>query len=645
MNLRRVSAGSRVRLGPELGRGGEGAVFPVVGDDTRVAKVYFKAPSAAKVEKLRAMTRSASPGLLRVAAWPVELLEDESHRVRGFLMPRVAAREDAHQLYSPRSRRRAFPDADFRFIVRAAANVARAFAQVHEAGHVIGDVNHGNALIGKDATVVLIDCDSFQIRDGARIFTCDVGVPLFTAPELQNMGFRGLKRSRRHDTFGLAVLVFHLLFQGRHPFAGQYDGGEMPIERAIAELRFAYGMSTQSLGMRPPPATLPLGAFGPAISFLFERAFAPTGEAVRPAATEWVEALEALERELTECTASPKHFHVRGASCCWCGLESKSGIRLFGGASVVALSEAALKSLWSAIKAVRKPPSDPVYPLHPARPSIPKVPHFPGAQSLSQWMRWMGLAAGAGLLLWLPMISETLFATTMVLGAAGYASWKIWKSLRMRAVRAFKLVYRGRLMQAEQDWKHLVKSWNERCSTALFNREVERLQAAQHELASFETRRRNEMRWLRREHEARARDLHLSQFHIDPSHSGLNPADVSVLASFGFETAADVIGRLSELSKVLPQVKAMDLMGWARGLDARFHFDRKAAPDARLVAEVDQRLADRQRELLATLRAGPALLEQKRQDIEYARGEMALAMETAAKELREARSAASVSET
>ena len=53
--------------------------------------------------------------------------------------------------------------------------------------------------------------------------------------------------------------------------------------------------------------------------------------------------LEALERELTECAASPKHFHVRETSCCWCELEKKSGVRLFGGASFAVLSEAAIK--------------------------------------------------------------------------------------------------------------------------------------------------------------------------------------------------------------------------------------------------------------------------------------------------------------
>ncbi len=108
MILRRASDGTRIRLGRMLGRGGEGAVHEVVGD-TRVAKIYHKVPAPAKVEKLRVMARAATPALLRVAAWPVELLEDDARRVRGFLMPRVAARENAHELYSPKSRRKAFP--------------------------------------------------------------------------------------------------------------------------------------------------------------------------------------------------------------------------------------------------------------------------------------------------------------------------------------------------------------------------------------------------------------------------------------------------------------------------------------------------------------------------------------------------------
>ena len=122
MSLRRASTGATVNLGQIIGRGGEGTVHAVIGAPKFVAKIYLKPPDATKAEKLRIMIRGLSPGLLGVAAWPVDLLTDERGTVRGFLMNRIFARQDAHRLYSPKSRRRTFPDADFRFVVRATTN-------------------------------------------------------------------------------------------------------------------------------------------------------------------------------------------------------------------------------------------------------------------------------------------------------------------------------------------------------------------------------------------------------------------------------------------------------------------------------------------------------------------------------------------
>ena len=118
--------------------------------------------------------------------------------------------------------------------------MARAFATVHAEGAVIADVNHGGILVGADARVRLIDCDFFQIIAGGRCFPCDGGVPIFTPPELQDRNLTGVIRSENHDNFGLAVMIFLVSFMGRHPFAGRYLGeGDMPIERAIEEHRFA----------------------------------------------------------------------------------------------------------------------------------------------------------------------------------------------------------------------------------------------------------------------------------------------------------------------------------------------------------------------------------------------------------------------
>jgi hypothetical protein len=60
-------------------------------------------------------------------------------------------------------------------------------------------------------------------------------------PELQGKRLDQVTRTSNHDSFGMAVLVFNLLFMGRHPFAGKYLGrDDMPMDKAIAQFRFAY---------------------------------------------------------------------------------------------------------------------------------------------------------------------------------------------------------------------------------------------------------------------------------------------------------------------------------------------------------------------------------------------------------------------
>ena len=61
-------------------------------------------------------------------------------------------------------------------------------------------------------------------------YRCPVGKPEFTPPELQGRLFAHLDRAPEHDLFGLAVLIFQLLMEGTHPFAGVFlgHGGRPP---------------------------------------------------------------------------------------------------------------------------------------------------------------------------------------------------------------------------------------------------------------------------------------------------------------------------------------------------------------------------------------------------------------------------------
>jgi len=351
--------GLEAGLGRCLGQGGEGAVYAVANRPQAVAKIYARRPDDHASRKLSAMVQLGTEELAAISAWPQNLLHDpRTGDVVGFLMPRLDAHHEIHKLYGPADRKLAFPDAGWGFLTRVARNLASAFDAVHRHGHVIGDVNQGNVVVSRKATVRLIDCDSFQITHLGRMYPCRVGVPLFTAPELQGRKLDGVVRTLEHDRFGLAVLVFQLLFMGRHPFAGRHPQRAIPVETALREGLFAFGREGLRSGVTPPPYSLWLRDVTPAVADLFERAFGreAIAGAPRPAAGDWVTALEALEARLVTCRDDPRHAHAHSnGSCPWCRIENDGGPSFFflpPGADPQAFD---LAAAWKSIEAVESP--------------------------------------------------------------------------------------------------------------------------------------------------------------------------------------------------------------------------------------------------------------------------------------------------
>ena len=242
--------GNAIRLGREIGRGGEGSVFDVDGRPGLVAKVYHSDLNSGRQSKLAHMVSTVDKSILGYAAWPQETLHAQRNgAINGFLMDKVVNRQPIHMLYSPAHRKQEYPRAAWDFLVFVARNTAAAFSTIHSHGHVIGDVNQGNVVVGGDSKVSLIDCDSFQINANGKLHLCEVGVPHYTPPELQGTtAFDKVPRTANHDNFGLALLVFHLLFGGRHPFSGvplRNDVGNH-LEADIKAFRFAYSHNSRA---------------------------------------------------------------------------------------------------------------------------------------------------------------------------------------------------------------------------------------------------------------------------------------------------------------------------------------------------------------------------------------------------------------
>jgi DNA-binding helix-hairpin-helix protein with protein kinase domain len=355
--------GEVVRLARPLTRaGGEGQVYEIEGAPTLVAKLYHQPADTLKATKLRHQIKLAQAPLRSIAAWPTDLLFDPvGHKktVRGIVMPRMPGKE-IHKLYGPGDRAAEFPAAGWDFLIHVAMNCAAAFETLHEHGAVMADVNEGNVLVKEaDGRVGLIDCDSYQIQNGSVPFLCDVGIPMWTPPELQGQNFRGLARTPNHDRFGLAVIIFRLLFMGRHPFAGIPTGkDQFEIEEAIKRCLFAFSPNVWSRGVKQPPFSLPLAAIPEPLRQLFERAFLPGSMQpnARPTGREWALALKALLASVKKGCIDPGHKYWNGlTSCPWCEITNGGGPNFFISVAIHVGSAdwtADFNKFWAAIERV-----------------------------------------------------------------------------------------------------------------------------------------------------------------------------------------------------------------------------------------------------------------------------------------------------
>ncbi len=321
--------GQEIQVGEIISKGAEGAIHKLPSMPGCVAKIYHAIPNPLRAQKLRIMATMSADARPMGAAWPVAVVMN-GVEIAGFVMPHFENRLELHSVCAPIARKGAFPQADYRFLVAVAANLARVFATVHATGAVIGDVNERLALVDHRATVGLVDCDSFQIGNGDTIFTCDHGVERYQPPEMQGVALRGCLRTRNHDCFGLAVLIFQLLFFNRHPFGGvTLDGTSPSLGEAIAQYSFAWGAEAPALKVCQPPNTLPFSALDERMRELFERAFGEKGYSEgRPTARAWVKALDNYAARMTACRSNPLHAHIHN-NCLICEIEEKARTLMF----------------------------------------------------------------------------------------------------------------------------------------------------------------------------------------------------------------------------------------------------------------------------------------------------------------------------
>lgn len=314
---RRIS----IDIGDRLGGGATGTVYR---DRKRLdyAIKLIHHPKARAEQKIRAMLAAAPPlqtekesdgSEVVQIAWPQELILDASGKFCGFSMRLMDKKRTVplNAWFDPRSRARNSLTQSDLVKVYLAANLASVTEYINDAGHAVVDFKPENVWAYRQhGYVCLTDCDGFLIRSGSDAFPASA-TNSYLAPEYHH-GFDPAQLDEKQDRFALAVVLYMLLDNGRHPAGGSSQ--HLPDDQA-GRLRQGAIFLDPSSGLTPP-ANSHHQFFPDETLSLFRKAFIGPPP-LRPTSQQWKEHLRGLTRTMTQCPHDPHHWHY-GKGCPWC---------------------------------------------------------------------------------------------------------------------------------------------------------------------------------------------------------------------------------------------------------------------------------------------------------------------------------------
>ena len=302
-----------IKLGKRIGSGGEAILYAVQNQPQSVAKIW-RSSDPARAVKLQAALRNTPGNLDKYRSqawivWPTSAIKDDQGTVVGYVMPFVDHDRfhESQHFFNPLARQELgkrhglhIPDIT---LTTAARNIALAATILHSAGHVIGDVNEKNILIDLLGNVALVDIDSIQIQERStkQVYRCTVARPEFLSPRLQGKNLRDVDRTVEDDNFGIPIVIFKLLFDGRHPYQSRLDPNDpnqiQDLADKIKDNLFPYNEDNtvpDEYKIKIPEYQRTWELLRTDLKALFQRTYDPfyTQFQRRPTAQDWVAALD-----------------------------------------------------------------------------------------------------------------------------------------------------------------------------------------------------------------------------------------------------------------------------------------------------------------------------------------------------------------
>lgn len=332
--------GTSVALGPRLGRGGEGEVFLLAGDETRAAKILYPTRRIRNNhEKIKRMVERPPTGAYETIAgfpvltWPRAILYSSPNRrsldtFLGYTMERIQPRDFVPIFEITSAGRRGGiggTPVTWDRLVLLALRLCHVVRTLHRFGYAIGDLNDRNVLVSRRFTPLLMDTDSFQVpKPLGGHYPSIVGDQMYWAPELLDVDLARYSGDRvTGDRFALGVLLFQLFMNGNRPY--QSRGARVDRLDSLAEKTRAghFPWASPKRGVLEPPAAAPAyRSLPPPIRYRFEETFVAGHHKPRkrPTVDEWYETLLRIrDAGYKTCAKQARHVFGKDAGACpWC---------------------------------------------------------------------------------------------------------------------------------------------------------------------------------------------------------------------------------------------------------------------------------------------------------------------------------------
>lgn len=282
--------GKAIILSEELGKGGEGSVYSV--DSQTVAKIYnTKSLTSEKQGKILSMIEKKIK--VKGICVPTEAIYNENKKFIGYLMPKADVEKGFEMqtcVFNPELLKKKFPKWTRINLVNLSLSILNKIKVLHDNNIIIGDITPFNILIKDDNSIFFVDTDSYQVDN----YVCPVGTVHFTAPEIQNIeNFSKLIRTKDHEYFAVASLLFMIFHPGKSPYAFQGGGN---IKENIMSMNFSYPLGDEDNYLAPQGMWEYIWN---ELSFELRKAFYTVfKENYRLSITDWMDVLETFKEDL-----------------------------------------------------------------------------------------------------------------------------------------------------------------------------------------------------------------------------------------------------------------------------------------------------------------------------------------------------------